>query len=149
MVGILHGVELVSGVSARQSHCLAEVPQPSDGFLAGDFREGVKSRGGFQATAEELLHLTEVVGDLNPVPRLADRQVSDTTERNDDRRRKIEAGGKEPVRAPGGHWICFADLAEGVGFEPTERFTVRSISSRVPSTGLSHPSFYSSINTET
>lgn|GEM_PF-3330128 len=30
--------------------------------------------------------------------------------------------------------------AEGVGFEPTVPFTVRSISSRVPSTGLSHPS---------
>ncbi len=31
-------------------------------------------------------------------------------------------------------------MAEGVGFEPTEPLTVRSISSRVPSTGLSHPS---------
>jgi hypothetical protein len=31
-------------------------------------------------------------------------------------------------------------MAEGVGFEPTEPLTVRSISSRVPSTKLSHPS---------
>lgn len=33
-------------------------------------------------------------------------------------------------------------VAEGVGFEPTVSFTPRSISSRVPSTGLSHPSFW-------
>jgi hypothetical protein len=32
-------------------------------------------------------------------------------------------------------------MAEGVGFEPTVTFLPRSISSRVPSTGLSHPSF--------
>ena len=32
-------------------------------------------------------------------------------------------------------------MAEGVGFEPTVSLTPRSISSRVPSTGLSHPSF--------
>ena len=32
-------------------------------------------------------------------------------------------------------------MAEGVGFEPTVGITPRSISSRVPSTGLSHPSF--------
>lgn len=31
-------------------------------------------------------------------------------------------------------------LAEGVGFEPTVTLLPRSISSRVPSTGLSHPS---------
>jgi hypothetical protein len=31
--------------------------------------------------------------------------------------------------------------AEGVGFEPTVTFLPRSISSRVPSTGLSHPSY--------
>jgi hypothetical protein len=31
-------------------------------------------------------------------------------------------------------------MAEGVGFEPTVTFLPRSISSRVPSTGLSHPS---------
>ena len=31
-------------------------------------------------------------------------------------------------------------MAEGVGFEPTVGLTPRSISSRVPSTGLSHPS---------
>ena len=31
-------------------------------------------------------------------------------------------------------------MAEGVGFEPTVGLTLRSISSRVPSTGLSHPS---------
>ena len=31
-------------------------------------------------------------------------------------------------------------MAEGVGFEPTVGITPRSISSRVPSTGLSHPS---------
>jgi hypothetical protein len=35
--------------------------------------------------------------------------------------------------------------AEGVGFEPTEQFPVRSISSRVPSTGLSHPSYLLSV----
>ena len=35
--------------------------------------------------------------------------------------------------------ICFAE-SEGVGFEPTVGLTLRSISSRVPSTGLSHPS---------
>ena len=33
-------------------------------------------------------------------------------------------------------------MAEGVGFEPTVTFLPRSISSRVPSTGLSHPSFF-------
>jgi hypothetical protein len=32
-------------------------------------------------------------------------------------------------------------LAEGVGFEPTVTSLPRSISSRVPSTGLSHPSY--------
>ena len=32
-------------------------------------------------------------------------------------------------------------MAEGVGFEPTVGLTLRSISSRVPSTGLSHPSY--------
>ena len=31
-------------------------------------------------------------------------------------------------------------MVEGVGFEPTVGLTLRSISSRVPSTGLSHPS---------
>ena len=31
-------------------------------------------------------------------------------------------------------------MAEGVGFEPTVGLSLRSISSRVPSTGLSHPS---------
>ena len=31
-------------------------------------------------------------------------------------------------------------MAEGVGFEPTERLPVHSISNRAPSTGLSHPS---------
>ena len=31
-------------------------------------------------------------------------------------------------------------IPEGVGFEPTVTFLPRSISSRVPSTGLSHPS---------
>src|ERR1700677_2510460 len=36
--------------------------------------------------------------------------------------------------------IMIEKLAEGVGFEPTEPLTVRSISSRVPSTKLSHPS---------
>ncbi len=35
----------------------------------------------------------------------------------------------------------FSVMAEGVGFEPTVPLTARSISSRVPSTGLSHPSF--------
>ena len=38
---------------------------------------------------------------------------------------------------------CFlfaSQRAEGVGFEPTVPLTARSISSRVPSTGLSHPS---------
>jgi hypothetical protein len=34
-------------------------------------------------------------------------------------------------------------LAEGVGFEPTVTSLPRSISSRVPSTGLSHPSLFS------
>ena len=33
-------------------------------------------------------------------------------------------------------------MAEGVGFEPTVTFLPRSISSRVPSTGLSHPSLF-------
>ena len=33
-------------------------------------------------------------------------------------------------------------VAEGVGFEPTVTFLPRSISSRVPSTGLSHPSLF-------
>ena len=33
------------------------------------------------------------------------------------------------------------NLAEGVGFEPTVTSLPRSISSRVPSTGLSHPSY--------
>ncbi len=32
--------------------------------------------------------------------------------------------------------------SEGVGFEPTVTFLPRSISSRVPSTGLSHPSLF-------
>ena len=31
-------------------------------------------------------------------------------------------------------------VAEGVGFEPTVAMKLRSISSRVPLTGLSHPS---------
>ena len=38
-------------------------------------------------------------------------------------------------------------LAEGVGFEPTVTSLPRSISSRVPSTGLSHPSYLRSILT--
>ena len=36
----------------------------------------------------------------------------------------------------------YSFMAEGVGFEPTERANVHSISSRAPSTGLSHPSTY-------
>ena len=35
---------------------------------------------------------------------------------------------------------CSRKMAEGVGFEPTVTLLPRSISSRVPSTGLSHPS---------
>ena len=37
----------------------------------------------------------------------------------------------------------WAKSPEGVGFEPTVSLIPRSISSRVPSTGLSHPSFFS------
>jgi len=51
----------------------------------------------------------------------------------------LRAGSRTAFSSHGIHMFCFAG-AEGVGFEPTVGLTLRSISSRVPSTGLSHPS---------
>ena len=49
-------------------------------------------------------------------------------------------GSRTPFSSHGYPFDSRCELAEGVGFEPTVGLTLRSISSRVPSTGLSHPS---------
>ena len=51
-----------------------------------------------------------------------------------------DAGGRTEAAFSSGRKVITSRLAEGVGFEPTVTSLPRSISSRVPSTGLSHPS---------